>query len=150
MRGEIMKAWRKCVSIVLSVCVSAYTLPVFAGSAATADQYAKVELTDAQLNAAVGGNGSVDATMSDYTVAGSKATAVIANRIGLDVNYSLYTTDTDGVVVETLASGTLAAGQAKIISGTPSVGSEYSNWVQVEVKHLGVPGLSSVDSSWAP
>ena len=142
-----MKKFKKLFAYVLCICISGYGLPV-AAKTDPASNVVRVELTDDQLAAAVGGNGSVDATLADYTVAGSEAQAVIANRASVSASYVLNVVDSNGNVLENLVSGTINSGEALLIRGTPTV-AENSK-VQVRVWNSGVPGLESKDTSWAP
>ena len=140
-----MKTLRKYLSLLLCLCVSTYALPVFASTATVKDHYVKIELSDTAMAQAVGGNGNVDATMSEYK--NGVASAVIANRSSLQTNYTLSVIDTNGGVVETLASGVLDTDQAMVVSGTPT--DQNGAWVQVRVWNSGVPGLEAVDTSVA-
>jgi len=101
------------------------------------------------MERAVGGNGSVDVVMADYTLGGTKAEAVIANRFSLPCNYELNLTDSNGNVIETLASGTIDPYTAKVISGTPPVGGTNNRYIQARVWHPSFPGMEAKDSSWA-
>jgi len=143
-----METLRKYLSYVLCLCVSSYALPVFAGGPAIDEVATRVELTDEAMNQAIGASGNVDATMADYTKAGSAASAVIANRSTVGVNYSLDVVNSDGVVLENLSAGSMNSGVAMIIGGTPTIA--QNKYVQARVWNAGVPGLESKDSSWAP
>ena len=138
-----MKTLRKYFSLLLCFCVSTYALPAFATTAVKGD-FVKVELSDTALDQAVGGNGSVDATMSDFK-SGSPS-AVIAYRSTETCSYTMSVVDMNGAVVETFVEGSIAPGTALVISGTP-VNSGY-NRVQTRVWSPGVPGIESLDASF--
>lgn len=140
---------RKCMSLILCPCISAYSLPSAAYTLESNNQIVKFELTDEAMSKALGANGSVDATMADYKLGGTIATAVITNRFSLDCNYEMNLVDTNGVVQEVLASGTIAAGATKLITGTPPVGGTANRYIQARIYHPGLPGLEAIDASWA-
>ncbi|VAW98375.1 hypothetical protein MNBD_GAMMA22-2473 [hydrothermal vent metagenome] len=121
-----MKALRKIMCLVLCFALSSYTLPLFAATASQAESLARVELTDQEMQKIIGGTGSVDATMSEYIRYDPKvapvAQAVISNRSNISLPYVLEIMTINGVSLEVLASGTLAAGETKIISGSGSPG----------------------------
>ncbi len=144
-----MNTWRKYLSYVLCLCISSYALPAFAYVDAGEAQAIKVELTDEQMRQAVGA-GQIDATMADLRIGDTVASAVVANRsFTLQVNYTLDVINVNGGVIETLDSGVLAAGEAKIISGAPTVpiGGGQGYWVQARVWNSGMPGFEAIDTS---
>jgi hypothetical protein len=126
--------------------MATYAMPGFAYTTSSEADAVKVELTDEAMSQAVGA-GNVDATMADYTVGSSTAQAVIANRSVLSCDYSLSVTDVNGVVTEVLVSGNIAPDTALVVSGTPSNPSAFL--IQAKITNSGVPGLLSLDSSWA-
>jgi len=144
-----MKTVRKFLSLFLSICIASYTIP--ASTTAGVDQdYVKVELSDEEMSEAVGASGSLDVTMADYNTPMSKATAVLANRTSLVCNYSMDVVNgSSGAIIENLASGSLAQGQATLISGTPTIApcASCGQYIQTQLWHAGVPGLLSKDSS---
>lgn len=142
-----MKTLRKYLSVFLCLCISAYAVPSFAVTASSAPEFYKAELSDVELDKAVGASGSVDANLADYTVRGSKATAVFANRSSLQVTYSLDVVNINGAVLENLATGYLSQSSAILVSGIPTVAENYR--IQARTWNSGVPGLESKDSSWA-
>jgi len=141
-----MKTLRKVLSVVLSICIATYALPGFAYTASAGVGAVKVELTDKAMSQAVGA-GNVDATMADYVVQGSPAQAVMVNRSILICNYSLSVVDANGVVTEVLVSGNMESDTALVVSGTPSDAGAFL--IQAKITNNGVPGLLSLDSSWA-
>ena len=147
----VMKTFKKYMSLVLCACVSVYTLPVFAYATFSDASNVKVELTDAQMGAAVGGNGNVDVTMADYTKEGGVAKAVLANRTTVSLQYTMDVVDSSGVVLENLVQSvghSLDPDTAIMISGKPT--SATAQYIRVRAWNSGVPGLESIDSSAAP
>ncbi len=145
-----MHTLRKYLCYVLSLCMSISSLPAFAQHAVPLPKgLQKVELTDTALAAAVGGSGSLDAVMTDYKLGGTKAEAVVANRTNLYCDYQLNLVDLNGVIVQTLASGTLAPNKAAVIKGTPPAGGTNNRYIQARIFSTGLPGLESKDSSFA-
>jgi len=138
-----MKTLRKYFSVLLCLCMATYTSPVFAFTVVKAD-FVKVELSDAQLDQAVGGSGSVDATLADYST--GAASAVFANRSTLYCTYRLSTIDSNGNVLEIMKTGDLAPGQAIVVSGTPT--SPDQKYVQARIWNNGLPGIESKDASF--
>ncbi len=143
-----MKIIRKYVAMLLCMCFSVYSMPVFASQVAVESSEVKIELTDEAMSLAVGANGSVDVNVSDYVVAGSEASASFANRTTLPLVYSLDVTDTNGNVTENLVTGSIASDSAVFAVGTPTVAP--SNKIQARIWHAGLPGMESKDTSWAP
>ena len=143
-----MKSFKKLMCIVLSLALSTYTLPVLAGSSLQSDEQYKVELTDAEMFSLVGGSGNVDAVMSEYVNYDPHkapiAEATVTNRSNITVSYVLDVMDINGVSLEQLATGTLAPGESKVISGTATVQNKSS----VRVKVGGTAGLVAVDTAW--
>jgi len=144
-----MSAMRKCLSLFLCLCVSTYTIPVFATAGSSAGNIFKAELSDDELQKATGAGGSVDAVMVDYTLGGTTAKAVIANRTGLTANYTMNLTDSNGNLVEVLTSGQIFQNTAMMISGAPPFGGTTNRYIQVRVQVPVVPALEAVDVSWA-
>ena len=142
-----MKNLRKYISIILCLCISAYSMPSFALISSENGEYYKMELTDEMMGQTFGASGHVDAQMADYKVAGSLAEAVLANRSTLYCQYTLNVIDVNGLVLETLAEGTLETNAAIIVSGTPTVIDNAI--IQAKLWNNGVPGLESKDTSWA-
>ena len=142
-----MKILRKIICLVLAASLSTYTLPVLAASSIQDNEIRKTELTDEQMLHFVGA-GNVDATMSEYVkfdpTLPPVAEAVVSNRSLISVPYLLEVMDINGVALEELASGTLAPGETKVISGTATV--QDKNSVRVTVG--GAFGLQSIDTAW--
>jgi len=139
---------RKYLSLVLCLCVSIFNMPVYASTSSNAaeEEYVKVELTDAAMSKAVGA-GQVDATMVDFHKGDSQVQAVVVNRsTTLDCTYELNLVNVNGVVLQTLTSGSLPMGSAKLIS-TPTPVTD-ADIFQVRLWNGGVPGLESKDTSW--
>ena len=143
-----MKSFKKLICVVLSLALSTYTLPVFAGSSLQSDEQYKIELTYAEMFSSVGGSGSVDAVMSEYIRSEPNkppiAEATVTNRSNITVSYILDVMDYNGLSLEQLATGTLAPGESKVISGTPTVASKHS----VRVKVGGTAGLVAIDTAY--
>ena len=143
-----MKVLRKFLHLVLCISLSTYTLPVFAASSLQSEEIFKTELSDKEMQLAVGGSGSVDATMSEYIkfdpTKPPVAEAVVTNRSNISVPYILEVMDMQGVSLEELASGTLQPGETKVISGTATVADKSS--VRVKIGHT--YGPSAVDTAW--
>ncbi len=130
--------------------MTTFSLPLFAQSGPPEAAAVKTELTDEQLKEAVGA-GQVDAILADYNVGGEPAQALFVNRTSQNLNYSLSVINISGVVLETIESGMIASGTAKIVSGTPTLGGPggSNQVVQAKLWHAGLPGLQSKDTSWA-
>lgn len=142
-----MNKLRKHISLWLCICLSVYSLPSLAYTSNDNNEFVKVELTDSMMGQLYGASGHVDAQMADYKVAGSLAEAVLANRSTLYCQYTLNVIDVNGLVLETLASGTLETNAAIIVTGTPTVIDNAI--IQARLWNNGVPGLESKDTSWA-
>ncbi len=140
-----MKTLRKCLSLVLSLCIATYALPGLASSASSETNAVKVELTDQAMSQAVGA-GNLDATMADVRNADTVVRATLSNRSILTCTYTMNVVDTNGVLVSALASGSLAPNAAAMISATPAAG--LTKIIQARITNSGVPGLLSVDTSW--
>jgi hypothetical protein len=140
-----MKTLRKFLSLVLSFSIAAYALPGFAYTYTVPSETdtVKVELTDEAMNQAVGA-GAVDATLADVRTGDSVAKAVIANRSILFCDYSLSVIDSNGNVIATLASGSLAPDTATVASGAIQSGQAF---FQAKITSPGVPGFMSIDSA---
>ncbi len=138
-----MKKLRKSLSLLLCLCIATYTSPVFAFATVKGD-FSKVELSDAALDQAVGGSGSVDATMSDYS--SGQASAVLANRSTLYCTYALSTVDINGTILETFKTGSIAPGEALVVAGTPT--DPTQKFIQARVWSPGIPGIEAKDSSF--
>ena len=148
---NILTKLRKLLTLLVCVSMSLYTLPSFASVEFSSDkEMIKIDLSDSQMKEIIGANGSVDATLADYTVAGSKATAVFTNRSTVGtVSYSLDVVGTNGNVLENLASGSIATDSSILVSGTPTI-TTNNKYIQARIWHGGLLGLESKDSSWAP
>jgi len=144
-----MHTLRECLCYMLSLCMSVSTLPAFAQSAMQIPKFLKVELTDGALATAVGGSGSVDAVMIDYQMGGATAEAVVANRSTLYCTYELNLVDANGLIVQTLVTGTLAPNTAAVLRGKPPVAGTNNRYIQARIYSPGLPGLESKDSSFA-
>ena len=142
-----MKVLRKGLYLMLCLTISTYTLPVYAAGLLSGEEKLKTELTDQEMQHAVGA-GNVDATMSEYVKYDPNkapiAEAVVSNRSLLTVPYILEVMDLNGAPLEELASGTLAPGETKVISGTATVRNKSS----VRVKVGGGNGLVAIDTAW--
>jgi len=147
-----MKKIYKCLNVIICVCLSAYSVPVLANASQVYDTTAvKIEISNSDMGNIVGANGNVDATMVDYTIAGSKATAVFTNRFTVGtVSYSLDVVDTNGNVLENLAMGNIGIDSSILVSGTPTITTNPNKYIQARIWHAGLPGLVSKDSTWAP
>lgn len=141
-----MKTLRKFLSLVLSLCIATYALPGFAYTVSSEADAVKVELTDEAMNQAVGA-GAVDATLVDIRFGDPVAKAVIANRSILFCDYSLSVVDSNGNVITTLTSGSLAPDTAIVASGAIQYGQSF---FQAKITNSGVPGLVSLDSAARP
>ena len=143
-----MKMFKKIICVVLSLTLSTYTLPVLAASSLQFDEQLKIELTDAEMLSMVGGSGNVDAVMSEYVKYDPNmppiAEATVTNRSNITVSYVLDVMDLNGVSLEQLATGSLAPGESKVISGTATVQNKSS----VRVKVGGTAGLVAIDTAW--
>lgn len=140
-----MKTIRKLLAVYMSLSMAVYVLPSFAN---TAEAATTTVLSDAALAGAIGGLGSLDATLAnDYTDA-SPATAVVTNRTTGQASYALESTDASGNQVIVLASGTLAPGESRVISGTPPAGRNAVGWtIRARVFIPGIAGQLAQDTS---
>ncbi|MFK5892203.1 MAG: hypothetical protein QM504_03165 [Pseudomonadota bacterium] len=146
---KILKSFQKVLSFILCITMMSFSIPVFA-NVSDANEVVKIELTSSDMNVMYGANGSVDVSLADYAVAGSKATAVFANRSTIGVKYSLDVVNSNGVVLENLAMGNLGSDTAILISGTPTLAAPNNKYVQARVWSESLLGLESKDTSWAP
>ena len=141
-----MKILKKLLSMMLTLCVFFNAMPAIA--VANADTTAKkTAMSETALAATLGGQGSLDATItSDYRT-GSPVSAVVANRDSLLYStYSMESLDVAGNNVITIATGELAPGEGKVITATPPVDRDSSNWlVRVRLANSGVPGFATED-----
>jgi len=143
-----MKRLRRWLTLLVCVSVSIYALPAFPSDVSSGGHaVVKRSLDDDEMAKAVGGNGSVDAIMADYSTGGGEAQAVIANRTTIPTNYSLEVIDSNGSILENLVSGTLNSGEAMLLRGTPTIAD--NSRVRVRVWNSGVPGMTASDTSWA-
>lgn len=143
-----MKKLKRFIAIFLSVCLSAYTLPSFAAQSGVVDaaQAEIVEITDMQMSNLIGASGHVDAKVSDYPIGGEDAEAVIVNRSGLIMPYSLVGTDINRNVTEVISSGSLSPNQAVIVGGPVTSGATYV--LQARIGGTGIKALESIDSTF--
>ena len=143
-----MKVLHKFLSLVLCLSLTTYTLPVFAVESLQSEEIFKVELSDQEMQVAVGGSGSVDAVMSEYVKFDPNkspvAEAVVTNRSNISVPYTLEVMALNGAPLEELASGSLAPGETKVISGIATVINKSS----VRVKVGQAYGPKAVDTAW--
>lgn len=143
-----MNILRKYLCLMLCLVMSTYTLPVLAAGIQTSEEMLKTELTDEQMQHAVGA-GNVDATMSEYVrfdpTQKPVAEAVVSNRSLLTLPYVLEITDTNGVALEELATGILAPGETKVVSGS-GTGTNVST-VRITVGSAG-SGLVAIDTAY--
>lgn len=139
-----MNIWHMSAIFVLGPCISLPSLASF-------DQVAPVsyELSE-QVMEGIIGSGNVDVDIVKYRLGGTAAKASIANRSPLAVNYEMNLTDQDGVTVQTLTSGSLASGEAIVITGNPPYGGTANQYIQVRAFNTSLPAMEAVDTSWAP
>ena len=144
-----MKEMKRFLAVFLSVCMSCYTLPVFAAQSNVANSSEAaviVSISDQQMIELVGGSGGVDAKVSDYPSAGEDASAVIVNRSSsLTLPYSLVGTDIGRNVTEVIASGSLSPNTAIIVNGPVTSPSTYV--LQAKIGGTGIRALESIDST---
>ena len=147
-----MKVLHKYICLLLCLSMSTYTLPVFAAASlagtAQAETVFKTELSDQAMQMLVGGSGNVDATMSEYIKYDPNlppvAQAVVTNRSTITVPYVLEVMTMQGESLEELASGNLAPGETKVISGIATVADKSSVRVKVGQSY----GPSAVDTAY--
>ena len=142
-----MKKIKKIISLMLCVCISSYTLPVFAIQTVddSSMEVQKIMLSDVEMNGLVGA-GAVDATVSDYAGNGM-AEAVFVNRSGsLACSYTLNEVDSYGVIVGEIASGLLSPNTAIIASGPLST-TQSGYGVEARIWHSSFLGLQSKDGN---
>lgn len=142
-----MNTWRKCFSLILCPCLSAYSLPVFSNQGSELKPIV-IEVSDQTMSQIVG-SGNLDVTMSDYKLGGTTARAKVVNRSLLQATYELNLVSSNGVVIETLNSGVLAANSAALVEGRPPYGGTENRYIQARVYIAGLPAIESKDSSWA-
>lgn len=143
-----MKKLKRFIAIFLSICLSTYTLPSFAAQPGVVEaaQAEIIEITDMQMSNLIGAAGHVDAKVSDYPIGGEDAEAVIVNRSGLTLPYSLVGTDIGRNVTEVIASGNLNPNQAVIVGGPVTNGATYV--LQARIGGTGIKALESIDSTF--
>ena len=131
-----MYALRKLCSHILCFTLSSYGVPVFAMVAQTSAPD-KAELSDAQMAATIGGSLHTE-ILTDGEAIGSPVRALVAVNASCcaGFDYTLESIDSFGNVVRTMASGTLNANQARVISGTRQNG-DYL--YRVKMTFVGVP-----------
>lgn len=132
--------------LILCLCMSSYSIPVFAYTADKDDEVTKVELSDEAM-AGIEGAGNIDATMLDYKLGGTPAQAIVVNRSGGNATYLMEVIDTNNVVLEVLATGPLLVGELKMITATPSLPGTQNRNIRIKVQAYG--GHVSVDTSFA-
>ncbi|VAW62355.1 hypothetical protein MNBD_GAMMA08-2608 [hydrothermal vent metagenome] len=148
---NIVKKIKKGLTLLVCMSMSVYAIPSFAATNSVEGESIKIELSDADMSAAIGANGSVDATLADYTVAGSEATAVFTNRFTTgNVTYSLDVVSSNGTVLENLATGTILQNTSLLVKGTPTLPAPDNKYIRARIWHAGLLGLDSRDASWAP
>ena len=150
---------RRYFVFILCLCMSSYSLPVFAYALDNDEQVSnKVELSDEAMDD-IHGAGNIDATMLDYKVGGTPAQAIVVNRSGMNASYVMELLDYDSNVLEVLAEGTLGTGTGtspvalKLVTGTPTVLGAQNRIIRIRMQtttgHVSVDtsiALSSVDS----
>lgn len=140
-----MKAMKKLLTVYMCLSMAGYTLPSFAD---TAEVATTAVLSDAALADAVGGLGSLDATLVNDYIDASPAVAVVTNRTNAPANYALESTDASGGQVIVLTAGVLAAGESRVIRGTPPAARDAGGWVlRARVFNPGFGGQLAQDTS---
>ena len=144
-----MKTVRKYITGLLCLCMTCYTFPAFASNSQQSvdNDVSIIELSDTEMSALIGANGSVDANVVDYRYLGPhyQAKASFVNRSTLYCSYTLNATDINGNVLEVLEMGQVAPGGAIVAVGTPTVPDVYA--IVGQIWNSGVPGLMSKDFS---
>lgn len=141
-----MSTWQVYVGGALCSCV--FTVAASVASASEGVGARVIELSEQMMERIVGG-GNIDVEMNEYKLGGTPASAKVANRTLLYVNYELNLTDTNGGTVQTLASGTLAPGEAALVSGAPPYGGTSNKYIQIRA-FSGLGAMEAIDTSWAP
>ncbi|MFK5892201.1 MAG: DUF1800 family protein [Pseudomonadota bacterium] len=141
----------KCISLILCPYLAVYSLPVaaFTVDSDVLKELKKNKLTDEVMKQIVGANGTVTAKMADYKLGGTVAKATITNRFTLDCKYELNLVNSNGIVIQTLTSGVIKAGETKLIMGTPPVGGTQNRYIQARIFNESLTGIEAIDSSWA-
>ncbi len=138
-----MNVIKKIVSMLLCVCMSGYALPVFAQSTVVDAEAQMVMLTDSEMGELTGA-GSVDAKLADHAQ-GENAVVVFANRSTLTSSYSLEETNASGGVLNVLTTGSLAAGEAVVVS-EPITLPAGGYALRATITADGFEGITSVDT----
>ncbi len=144
-----MKKMKRFISLVLCLCMSGYTLPVFAmQSLDVVDdvQQQKTVLSDVEMEQIVGA-GNLDVKVVDYASTSTHAKAVIVNHSTFEVQYTLTGVNFNGQLVEEIASGTIP-GKTAIIASGPVEDRGNVLAIHSKVWSVGVPSMSSRDSSY--
>ena len=141
-----MNAIKRYFVFILCLCMSSYSLPVFAYALDSEGEVSKVELNDEAMGN-IHGAGNIDATMLDYKVGGTLAQAIVVNRSGMTATYVLDVVDVSNNVLEVLAEGSLPPGQLQMVTGTPTLPGAQNRNVRITLRAYG--GHISVDTSFA-
>lgn len=132
---------------ILCLCMSSYSLPVFAYALDNDDEVSdKVELSDEAMEK-IQGAGNIDATMLDYKVGGTQAQAIVVNRSGMNAAYIMEVLDNNGNVLEVLQEGTLGPNGLKMVTAIPSLPGIQNRNIRIKLQSFG--GHVSVDTSFA-
>ncbi|MCW9032168.1 MAG: DUF1800 family protein [Gammaproteobacteria bacterium] len=131
---------------ILCLCMSSYSLPVFAYALDNEGEISKVELSDEAMGE-IQGAGNIDATMLDYKVGGTQAQAIIVNRSGLNASYAMEVLDYNSNVLEILDEGMIGTGTLKMVTGTPTLPGTQNRIVRIRLQSTS--GHVSVDTSIA-
>ena len=135
---QTKKKIKKIISLMLCVCISSYTLHVFAmqSVASSEMEIQKIMLSDVEMNGLVGGYGALDAKVSDYSDGDTVASAVFINRTTISSSYQLVEADSNGNLISLIAYGGLNPNTAIIATG-PFTGA--GNVIQANIWADGFP-----------
>ena len=140
-----MKKMKKIISMFLCFAMMGYGFPALAVQ--TTDTKSSAEITvisDAEMQLLVGA-GTVDAKVAEYA-SGEPAVAVFANRSNYSsATYTLYESNANGGFVADILSGSLAPGEAVIVSG-PITYPAGGYMIQGKITQNTFPGIHAADS----
>lgn len=143
-----MKVLKMLSKILLCMSLAMYGLPAFSSTVDTTAS--KVELSDAAMDAAVGGSmhAEILSNPANGTDGAVKALVAVGNNACCTLDYALEAVDLNGNVVRTLSAGTINGNQALVVVGQ-GLASDAIYRVRVDFANANIPGLEAVDTVWS-
>lgn len=143
-----MNRIKKCLSLILALCIGTYGLPVFAMVTPTA---VKTALSDEAMAQAVGGYFDAQLLTNMGGSGARQMEAVVSsgsNGGGCNGAYVFEIVNSDGVVLQTLTSGIVNQGQSIYLRGTVSAANNVTtNMARVKVTCITYPAFFAQDMS---